>query len=178
MIPAMGSSDHIYDLLLLRTFVAALGERATPQWWRTQFLTDIGLRTLTRVFPRTAAAAALNSVVIAAREDHDKRIGIGRRYHLFRLPSNTEHALATQLTTTAFALRMTDIVSRGRDDLIHQIATMAHGRDEVPADGPVRVGSTANIGRDGIERLAAEYHHSFETNRRAFPYFDDMAGGV
>jgi len=175
----MGSSDHIYDLLLLRTFVAALGERATPQWWRTQFLTDIGLRTLTRVFPRTAAAAALNSVVIAARDDHDKRIGIGRRrYHLFRLPSNTEHALASQLTTTAFTARMTDIVSIGRDDLIHQIATMAHGRDEARADGPVRIGSTSNIGRDGIERLAVEYHHSFETNRRAFPYFDDVAGGV
>jgi hypothetical protein len=170
--------DYISDLLLLRTYVAVLGERVKPQWWRTQFLTDIGLRTLSRVFPRTAAAAALNSVTIAARDDHDKRIGIGRRYHLFRLASNTEHALATQLTTTAFAVRMTDIVSRGRDDLIHQIATMAHGRDEVPADGPVRVGSTANIGRDGIERLAAGYHHSFETNRRAFPYFDDVAGGV
>ena len=120
----------------------------------------------------------MNSVVIAARDDHDKRIGIGRRYHLFRLHSNTEHALATQLTTTAFAVRMPDIVSRGRDDLIHQIATMAHGRDEVTADGPVRVGSTANIGRDGIERLAAEYYHYLETNRRAFPYFDDVAGGV
>lgn len=174
----MGSSNYIYDLLLLRTFVAALGERVTPQWWRTQFLTDIGLRTLARVFPRTAAAAALNSVVIAARDDHDKRIGMGGRYHLFRLPSNTEHALATQLTTTAFAMRMTDIVSTERDNLIHQIATMAHGHEEVPADGPVRIGSIANIGRVSIERLAANYRHSFETNRRAFPYLDDAAGGV
>ena len=174
----MGSSDHIYDLLLLRTLVAALGERATPQWWRTQFLTDVGLRTLTRVFPRTASAAALNSVVIAARVDHDKRIGIGRRYHLFRLPSNTEQAMAMQLTTPAFSMRMIDIVSRGRDDLIRQIAEMAHGRNEVAADGPVRVGATANIHRDGIERLAAEYQRSLETNRRAFPYFDDVAGGV
>jgi len=174
----MDSSDPLYDLLLLRTFVAVLGERATPQWWRTQFLTDIGLRTLTRVFPRTAPSAALSSVVIAARDDHDKRIGIGRRYHLFRLPSNMEHALATRLTMAAFAVRMTDIVSRGRDDLIHQIATMVNGRDAAPAGGPVRVGSTADIGRDGIERLATEYHHSFETDRRAFPYFDDVAGGV
>jgi hypothetical protein len=174
----MDSSDPLYDLLLLRTFVAVLGERATPQWWRTQFLTDIGLRTLTRVFPRTAPSAALSSVVIAARDDHDKRIGIGRRYHLFRLPSNMEHALAAQLTMAAFAVRMMNIVSRGRDDLIHQIATMVNGRDAAAAGGPVRVGSIADIGRDGIERLATEYHHSFETDRRAFPYFDDVAGSV
>jgi hypothetical protein len=174
----MDSSGQIYDLLQLRTIVAVLGERVTPPWWRTQFLTDVGLRALIRVFPRTAASAALNSVLIAARDDHDKRIGVGHRYHLFRLPSTTEHALAALLSGEAFEARTTDIVSRGRDDLIHQIATMAHGRDEVPADGPVRVGSTGNIGRSGIERLAAEYHHSFETNRRAFPYFDNVAGGV
>jgi hypothetical protein len=78
----------------------------------------------------------------------------------------------------AFAVRMTDIVSRGRDDLIHQIATMMNGRDAAGAGGPVRVGSIADIGRDGIERLATEYHHSFKTDRRTFPYFDDVAGGV
>ena len=100
-----GLPDKIRNILLLRTLVATLGERTSPPWWRTQFLTDFGLRTLTRVFPRTAPSAALSSVVIAARDDHDKRIGIGRRYHLFRLPSNMEHALATRLTMAAFAVR-------------------------------------------------------------------------
>jgi len=48
---AIGSRDQIRGILLLRTVVAMLGERILPPWWRTQFLTDFGLRALTRVFP-------------------------------------------------------------------------------------------------------------------------------
>src|SRR5260370_1713187 len=80
-------TENIRNILQLRRIVAALGERTTPPWWRTQFLSEFGVRALTRVFPRTSASAALNSVLIAAREDHDKRIGIGGRHHLFRLPA-------------------------------------------------------------------------------------------
>jgi hypothetical protein len=174
----MGSSEQIYDLLELRTLVAVLGERATPQWWRTQFLTDVGLRALIRVFPRTAPSAALNSVLIAARADHDKRIGVGHRYHLFRLPPNIEHALSLLLAQEAFAARAADVVSKGRDDLIRALATMAHGHEEISADGPIRVGSTDNIFNAGVESLATHYRHSFQTNRRVFPYFDDMARGA
>jgi hypothetical protein len=174
----MDSSDQLSNLLRLRTVVAALGERTTPQWWRTQFLTDVGLRALTRVFPRTAASAAVNSVLIAARNDHDKRIGVGCRYHLFRLPSNIEHALTPLLAEEAFTPRTTDLVLKGRDDLIHELATMAHGREEIPADGPIRIASTANILQAGVEALAAHYRHSSQTNRRVFPYFDDADGGA
>src|SRR5438132_13124448 len=151
----MASSDQLSDLLRLRTVVAVLGERTTPQWWRTQFLTDVGLRALTRVFPRTAASAALNSVLIAARNDHDKRIGVRCRYHLFRLPSNLEHALTPLLAEEAFAARTAEIVSKGHDDLIHELATMARGREEIPADGPIRVGSTASMVKAGVEGVAA-----------------------
>jgi len=35
--------SHARRLLLLRTIVAALGERTAPPWWRTRFLTDVGL---------------------------------------------------------------------------------------------------------------------------------------
>jgi hypothetical protein len=131
---------------------------------------------MTRVFPRTAVSAALNSVLIAARNDRDKRIGVGYRYHLFRLPSNVEHALALLLAKDAFAAWTTDKVLKGGDDLIHELATIAHGREEIPADGPIRVGSTANIAKAGVEALAAYYRHSFQTNRRVFPYFDDADG--
>lgn len=174
----MDPSDRLSSLLRLRTVVAALGERSTPQWWRTQFLTDVGLRALTRVFPRTAASAALNSVLIAARSDHDKRIGVGCRYHLFRLPSNMEHALTSLLAREAFAPRTTDLVLKGRDDLIHDLANIADGHEGIPADGPIRVAPTANILKSGVEALAAHYRHSFLTNRRTFPYFDDADHGA
>jgi hypothetical protein len=171
--------DKIRNILLLRTLVATLGERTSPPWWRTQFFTEFGVRALTRVFPRTAASAALNSVLIAAREDHDKRIGIGRRYHLFRLPASIEHAAILLMSEEAFAEQTATTVSKGQDDLIHELATMTHGRKETPAEGPIRLGSSGSIAEvAGIEGLAAHYGLSFQTSRRAFPYFDDGEAGA
>src|SRR6266566_8935669 len=87
-------AQQIRQLVFLRTIVAALGERTTPPRWRTQFLTDFGLRALARVFPRTPVHAALDSVFVAARLEHDQRIGLGWRCHLFRLPESAERAVS------------------------------------------------------------------------------------
>lgn len=76
-----GESDEIEVLVILRAVVAALGERTTPPWWRTQFLTDAGLRAVSRIFPRTAVSSAVTSACIAARSEHDRLIGVGKRYH-------------------------------------------------------------------------------------------------
>ncbi len=70
-------------------------------------------------------------------------------------------------------------VSKGQEDLIHELATMARGRKEPPAEGPIRLGPSASIAEvAGIEGLAAHYWYSFQTSRRAFPYFDDGEGGA
>jgi hypothetical protein len=154
MTSAIGSQGQIREILLLRTIVAMLGERTTPPWWRTQFLTDVGLRALTRVFPRTAASAALSSVLMAARVEHDKRIGLGGRYHLFRLPGSLEHGVALLLSEEAFATQTGALVSKGRDDLIHELATMARGREGTTGEGPIRLGSSASIAEPiGVEGL-------------------------
>jgi hypothetical protein len=175
----IGSQRQIREILSLRTIVSMLGERTTPPWWRTQFLTEVGLRALTRVFPRTATSAALSSVFIAARVEHDKRIGLGGRYHLFRLPDSLEHPVSLLMSEDVFATQMRGLVSKGRDDLIHELGTIAHGRRETPADGPMRLGSSVNIADAvDVEGLGAQYRYSFQTNRRVFPYFDDGEGGA
>jgi hypothetical protein len=77
-------TESVSRLAGLRLVTAATGERVLPPWWRTQFLTEAGVRSMRRIFPRTALGSALACVTEAARADHDSRIGIGGRYHLFR----------------------------------------------------------------------------------------------
>lgn len=167
--------EEIRKLLLLRAVTATLGERVTPSWWRTQFLTDVGLRAMTRVFPRTAVSVALSSTTIAARVDHDKRIGVGGKYHLFRLPNTIEHAVDVAISEDSFHLQAAAMIAMGRDALIEELAAIAKGRVIPPADGSVRLGSASRILEAArIEELAAHYRASFETSRRAFPYFEEL----
>jgi ATP-dependent Lon protease len=73
------------EILTLRIVVLALGEQPPNPWWRSQFLTAIGLNYLTYTFPRSAFAAAVRSATLAARHVHDSAIGKGAVAHLFRL---------------------------------------------------------------------------------------------
>lgn len=172
---AIGSRDQIREILMLRTVVAMLGERTQPPWWRTQFLTDFGLRALTRVFPRCAASAAVSSVSIAAKIEHDKRIGLGGKYHLFRLPRKLEHGIMLLMADEEFSTQTSTLASEMPNDLIRRLATIARGRKETAADGPVKVGVIASITElTSVETLAAHYQKSFEANRRTFPYFGEM----
>src|SRR5215471_6648991 len=97
------SPSHIHALYHLRLYVAALGERLSPPWWRTEFLSPTGLRIVQRLFPRIYLAAALESATVAARRDHDANIG-RRSFHLFRLSAYMERQLAELIRTEgAFA---------------------------------------------------------------------------
>ena len=44
-------------------------------------------------YPRTARNAALEAVGLAATKEHDEKIGLGRVYHLFRLPHELQESL-------------------------------------------------------------------------------------
>ncbi len=70
----------------LRALVAYLGESASPKWWDTAYLNDVGKKYLIINFPRTSLAAGVNGAGLAAKRLHDERIGRTRVYHLFRFP--------------------------------------------------------------------------------------------
>jgi hypothetical protein len=173
------STEGIGKLALLRALVATLGERTTPPWWRTQFLTDVGLRALARVFPRTASSAAVISTAIAAQADHDRRIGVGRRFHLFRLPQDLERSLSAALSEDQFRIRVAELVGGEPGRLLREIGNIANGRTTPEREGPVTLGPVARLaGTTAIEELASYYHASFETNNRALPYFEEGQGGA
>jgi hypothetical protein len=165
--------EAIRRLFMMRALVAALGERTTPQWWRTQFLTDVGLRAIGRVFPRTAIRAAIESTSIVARADHDRRIGVGRRYHLFRFPTTLEHGLIEAMLDDSFCAELTGILKTSQNGLLDALAKIASSRRTSATEGAIRLGLPARLVEpSGLEELASHYRSCVETGRRVFPYFE------
>jgi hypothetical protein len=158
-------------LTTLRAIVAALGERATPPWWRTQFLTDAGLRAVGRVFPRTAVAAAVRSASSAARSEHDRLVG-GKRYHLFRLPSELENSIDLRLADPVCQAALAELLKSGIDTLLAELKGIStQNTAAAPPEGPVSVGDMDAI-RHGraVPDLAAHYLAAFSKGKRTFPY--------
>lgn len=144
-----------------------------PPWWKTQFLTDIGLKTTSRLFPRTAVAAALNSVTLAARTDHDQRVGAGRRVHLFRLPVHLEMAITDVLQGGEFEKEGRELLGRGDTGLRDKLAALAESQDVKAPEGPVSLGAAKALDTGhGASSLAAAYAKAFLSGRRLYPYFE------
>jgi hypothetical protein len=159
------------ELLKMRILVACLGE-GNNNWWNTSFLNVSGQRYLVFNFPRTAFSAGLQSVTEAARKLHDERIGVGRVFHLFRLPMNLEEEIhylqLRQDSDEDFAELM--VSQESALDSLHQIA----GNASVKAEGPVKAGGLQDLSKkEGLRQLAGYYYGAFKQGFQTFPYYQD-----
>lgn len=169
--------ELVQQLLSIRVVVAALGEQHPAPWWRTKFLTEAGLRATSRVFPRTAVAAAINSVSEAARLDHDRKVGVGRRYHLFRLPTEWEEAVSAILKEPEHQSEAKQLLMSGRDGLLKKLELFAKGAKHTSKEGPVSIGLAGRIGTtEAISELAANYFRAFTHSQKCYPYFEGDEG--
>jgi hypothetical protein len=174
---ATGRSEASKELALLRAVVAALGERASPPWWRTQFLTDAGLRAVSRIFPRTAAAAAVRAASIAACAEHGRLTGAGNRYHLFRLPPDIEQAIDANLSDPASDAALSVLLKESTDALLRQLEGLAGDRVPKGGEGPISIGASDHL-RTGraVSEFAAHYAAAFSQGHRRFPYLERSEG--
>lgn len=173
----MDNEFSLHSFLILKILVASLGELSSPPWWRTQFLTDAGFRATSRIFPRTAVTAAINSTCEAARLDHDKKVGVGRRYHLFRLPTDWEESVTSILKEPEQQAAAKQLIMSGRDGLLKSLESLAHGAKRVEKEGPVSLGVATRIGTvEAIAEIAANYLNAFTNNQKCYPYFEEEEG--
>ena len=164
------AQSHIHAIYRLRLHVAALGERLSPPWWRTEFLSPTGLRYVQRLFPRTYLASALASATVAARRDHDANIG-RRSFHLFRLPAHMERQLV-DLIRTEGAFADPTIPDTPAQLIAALEALMLPGTTLVGA-GPRWLGSINDIGNaTTINTLASLYAFAARKGERIYPYFE------
>jgi hypothetical protein len=160
------------DLISLRISVGYLGERAQFDWWPTEFFATTSEAFLSPVFNKTAFLARYNGITTAARRLHDERVGVGRVFHLFRLPAVVEQALHEEL----LAEGVTETVlanTQSKDVALAFIESLADSSVST-SEGPVQIGETSDlVGVDWIARAAAYYRDAFKENNQCFPYLKD-----
>ncbi len=84
----------------LRVLVGYLGEKPQAGWWSSEFYSPSAAAFLSPIFNRSLFLAQYQGATAAAAKAHDDTIGIGRIFHLFRLPIG--YATDGQATTHHF----------------------------------------------------------------------------
>lgn len=166
--------------LRLRAVVLALGESASPAWWKTEFLNETGLRFLERLYPRTTFHAAVHAAGKAACDAHDRAVGRVGAYHLFRLPESLEtelHRMPPDPADDFFPTLRNSLVRP--EELLNLLAPMCGGEKADAAPGARKIGAEKDIiTTAGLKKTAAVYHTAFAKNKPGFPYFTTETDGV
>jgi hypothetical protein len=161
-------------ILRLRVIVGYLGEKAQFDWWPSGFFTPSSAAFLNPVFARTAPLAQYHGVKEAARRVHDDHIGIGRVFHLFRLPETLEQSLFEVLQDPA-AATVTHLGLGSQATALEALQSFFQTPASV-REGPVQVGTAADLEGDAWLGAAAHcYHAAFTKGMRSYPYLVDRA---
>jgi hypothetical protein len=159
----------IDKILQLRILVGYLGEKDQFNWWDTAFLNATGQKFLKINFPRSAFSAGVHSVTEAAKQLHDKHIGRGRVFHLFRLPTMTEEKAHMELLNADVA--PFPAIIETKENALSLLKRLAVSTLDAP-EGPVQVGTLSKLLSDfAVEEMAKHYYDAFESGKQTFPYF-------
>lgn len=167
-------AQRLQEIARLRLIVGFLGEKAQHNWWSSEFFSATAPAFLNPVFGKTTLLAQYHGVKESARRMHDEYIGIGRVFHLFRLPESTEQALFEMIQEASIAeiLRSEVGTLETAETALHELSESSGSLRE----GPVQVGSVADLdGTRWISEAARCYEAAFKTGSRSFPYLADGA---
>ena len=148
--------------------VGYLGESRQLKWWPSSFLDDRSEPFLAPIFGKAASVARVVGVTEVARRVHDDAIGVGRSFHLFRLPESMEQELHRTLigTTGIAAIELVDSAKTELDSIA--------SREAVPRPGPVHVGALNMLANEEwIPVVASHYSAAFGSGIQSFPFFSD-----
>lgn len=165
---------QLQEIARLRIIVGYLGEKNQHNWWPSEFFSSTAAAFLNPVFGKTATLAQYHGVKEAARRVHDEHIGIGRVFHLFRLPESMEQAVFEVLQDPAVS-----------DALLRDIESQASATAALQAivdsssplqEGPVQIGAVSDLeGISWLSDTARCYEAAFTAGSRSFPYLIDKA---
>jgi hypothetical protein len=159
--------EVVSKLVLLRLVVGYLGEKPQFNWWPSNFLNVSTLKMFEFTFPRTAKLAHYEALSVAAARIHDGSIGIGKSFHLFRLPEFIEKSLISSIQSS----NPEDISSK--EDALNLLSEIA-GTASLSGEGPLNLGQiSGNQWSNFLSQIAAAYLQAFNSDLKVFPYFQN-----
>ena len=158
----------------LRVLVGYLGEKGQANWWGSEFFSPSATAFLTPIFNRSLFLAQYQGSSNAAAKVHDEAIGVGRIYHLFRLPIGLEQASADAINDDGtFSKSLQESIAT-RDKAMHRLNALATKTATVSA-GPVSLGQMGDDLEAELMKAAGVYHSAFSQNIQSLPYLRETA---
>ncbi|MDM8345925.1 BrxE family protein [Pseudochrobactrum sp. sp1633] len=152
----------------LRVLVGFLGEKGQANWWTSEFFSGTAAAFLAPIFNRSLFLAQYQGTTVAAANIHDEAIGVGRIYHLFRLPIGLEHASADTLSDPAFVQSLQGRLA-GREQAMARLAELSKDQ-ETAMPGPISLGQMSDDLEVALQRAAGVYHSAMGLGIQSLPY--------
>jgi hypothetical protein len=164
----ISEGSFLMTIVRIRMAIGLLGEKGNANWWPSLWCGPSATAFLSPIYGERTDAARYHGVVEAARRVHDNRIGVGRAFHLFRLPETLERRLHDAVTQHDAISTMGAIATKeDAEALLYDIA----GEVE-PRVGPVRIGAISDLAAPNWHKaLVAHYLAAFKSTQQSFPYF-------
>jgi len=164
--------NHTHQIVGLRLAVGLLGEQEQSAWWPSNFLGRHAQTFLNPIYGSKTRMAQYNGITEAACCIHDERIGVGRVFHLYRLPEAIEQRISDAFQEGSLPEDLTRCFE-STEAAESVLARLAKGSAAV-RPGPIRLGGADMINSpDGVALLAATYRAAFHAGVKCYPYFTD-----
>ncbi|WP_055669752.1 BrxE family protein [Desnuesiella massiliensis] len=171
-----GKVYNIEDIVRMRILILTLGGVEHASWWPGHFLTSTGLSFLSRIYPRSDFAAAVNSCNDIAREIHIDSVGNVAVFNILQLPIQYENEIEQFLIENNEILR-NEYMKRFSDgsSLINELEKYIGNSKSAKANpGPIRVGFTKDTSFDEFFAKAIQcYYIGFKKGIKVFPYLEE-----
>ena len=156
----------------LRVLVGYLGEKGQANWWGSEFFGPTAAAFLSPIFNRSLMLAQYQGVTAAVTKVHDEAIGVGRIYHLFRLPIGLEQAASEIFSDESFLESLKSPLA-SRDAALARLGVIGvKGQTATP--GPISLGLMDDDLVGGLQRAAGIYHSALVGGLQSFPYLREV----
>ena len=163
-------NNQLISIVKLRIAIGLLGDENHGKWWPSLWFTANAKAFLSPIYGERTDDTRYRGLVETARLVHDTRIGIGRAFHLFRLPETLERRIHEGVIKERIVGFAGGVPSKAdAEAFLDEMARPLNTKI-----GPIRVGSTIDLERSAWTKvLAGHYSAAFKNSQQTFPYFSE-----